>query len=84
MLLNDCRKHHKRKNEVKIPVDLNALMYWGATILSGFYQAMNDSVKAYKCENILNQWRDAATAVMWHDEVGSWLDFYMINNIKKD
>lgn len=48
------------------------------------YQDMNDSVKAYKCENILNQWRDASTAVMWHDEVGSWLDFYMINNIKKD
>lgn len=67
-----------------IPVDLNALVYWGADILSDFYRHMNVSDKAQEYETIANQWRDAVTAVLWHEEIGSWLDYDMINNIKRD
>jgi len=52
------------KTRIIIPVNLNDFMYRGATILSDFYQDMNDSIKAHKYENISNQWRDAVTVVL--------------------
>jgi len=62
-----------------IPVELNALIYWGAKILSGFYREMNVFEKSQKYETIANQWRDSVTKILWHEEVGSWLDFDVIN-----
>jgi len=61
-----------------VPVELNALMYWSAKILSHFYRKVNNTVKAEQYESIALQWRDAVTAVLWDDEVGAWLDFDMI------
>jgi len=67
-----------------IPVELNALIYWGAKIMSGFYREMNNSDKAQKYELISNSWNDAVTAVLWHEEVGSWLDYDLINNKERN
>ncbi|KAL4103583.1 hypothetical protein QTP88_018944 [Uroleucon formosanum] len=67
-----------------VPVDLNSLVYWNAKILSDFYRDINFTIKAEEYENISLQWRDAVTAVLWDEEVGSWLDFDMINNIKRN
>jgi len=66
-----------------IPVELNALIYWNAKILSDFFRAMNNTAKALEYENIYLEWNDAVTAVLWDSEVGTWLDFDMINNIKR-
>lgn len=67
-----------------IPVDLNALVYWNAKLLSEFYRELNIPDKALKYENIGNKWIEAVTAVLWHEEVGAWLDYDMLNEIKRD
>ena len=67
-----------------IPVDLNALIYWGAKILSEFYQDLQIIDKAFKYEKIAKRWIEAVTKVLWNDEVGAWLDYDTINNIKRD
>ncbi|XP_022174955.1 trehalase isoform X4 [Myzus persicae] len=72
------------KTQSIIPVDLNALVYWNAKILSDFYRELNVSDKALKYENIANKWIEAVTAVLWHEEVGAWLDYDMLNEIKRD
>jgi len=72
------------KTRFIIPVDLNALVYWNAKILSDFYRELNVSDKALKYENIANKWIEAVTAVLWHEEVGAWLDYDMLNEIKRD
>jgi len=45
---------------------------------------MNITVKALKCENISLQRRYAITAALWDEEVGAWLYFDIINNIKRN
>lgn len=30
------------------------------------------------------EWKRAVTAVLWHDEVGAWLDYDTLNDIKRD
>ncbi|XP_029340944.1 trehalase-like [Acyrthosiphon pisum] len=67
-----------------IPVELNALLYWNAKILSDFYREMNNSVKALIYESISLEWEEAVTAVLWDEEVGAWLDFDIINNIRRN
>ncbi|XP_025410177.1 trehalase-like isoform X2 [Sipha flava] len=67
-----------------IPVDLNALVYWNAKILSQFYKDLNVPDKALRYENIAKKWIEAVTAVLWHEEVGAWLDYDMLNEIKRD
>jgi len=64
-----------------VPVELNALIYWNAKILSDFYKEMNNTDKALEYETISLQWRDAVTAVLWDEVVRAWLDFDMVNNI---
>lgn len=66
-----------------VPVELNALMFWNAKILSDFYREMNNTVKALKYENISLEWNEAVTAVLWDEEIGVWLDFDVINNVKR-
>lgn len=72
------------KTKSIVPVDLNSLVYWGAAILSEFYRDINISVKADEYSTIADQWKDAVTAVLWHEDIGSWLDFDLINYIRRN
>lgn len=67
-----------------VPTDLNALIYWNAVILAEFNQYLNNTDKVKKYNDIANEWMEAVTAVLWHEEVGAWLDYDLINNIKRD
>jgi len=67
-----------------VPVDLNALIYWNAKILSDFYRDLNVSSKAKEYDIIGNHWRDAVMAVLWHEDVGAWLDYDLINKIRRN
>lgn len=67
-----------------IPVDLNAIIYWNAVILSEFYQELNVPHKMLEYKNIAEEWMEAVTKVLWHDEVGVWLDYDMSNSNKRD
>lgn len=37
-----------------------------------------------KYRRIADQWKSAVEAVLWHDEVGAWLDYDLLNYIKRD
>lgn len=67
-----------------VPVDLNALLYWNAELLSEFYELLNDSEKASDYKNKAQTWLETVTNVLWHEEVGSWLDYDMSNSMKRD
>lgn len=67
-----------------LPVDLNSLIYWNAVILSEFNEFLNNPTKAQYYSDIAKQWMEAITAVLWHEEVGVWLDYDTHNSIKRD
>lgn len=72
------------KTRYIIPVDLNAILYWNAEILSDFYQQLGNYEKTVKYRLIAQEWLEAVTAVLWHDEVGAWLDYDTLNEVKRD
>lgn len=67
-----------------MPTDLNAILYWNAQILAEFHQKLNNVEKAQKYTQIAKEWMEAVTAVLWHEEVGAWLDYDLINSVKRD
>lgn len=62
-----------------IPVDLNAIMYGNAIILAQFNQLLNNASKVEYYQRIAQQWLEAVENVLWHDDVGTWLDYDLIN-----
>nr|ACP28173.1 soluble trehalase [Locusta migratoria manilensis] len=67
-----------------IPVDLNAFVYWNAKILCRFHSMLHNQKKAqYYCTKA-NEWLDAVTEVLWHDDVGMWLDYDILNNVRRE
>jgi len=67
-----------------VPVELNSIIYWNAKILSDFYRKVNNTRKASIYEDISLQWQDAVTAILWDEEIGSWLDYDALNNIQRN
>uniref|UniRef100_A0A1Y1LKH8 Trehalase n=2 Tax=Photinus pyralis TaxID=7054 RepID=A0A1Y1LKH8_PHOPY len=67
-----------------IPTDLNAIMYWNAAILSEFYHTLNNIEKAQKYADIANEWMEAVTDILWREDIGTWLDFDLVNNVSRD
>lgn len=67
-----------------VPVDLNAIIYWNAVILADFHDLLNNVEKAKMYRETAERWLEAVTAVLWHDEVGVWLDYDLQNSIKRD
>lgn len=67
-----------------IPVDLNAIIYWNAITMSGFFKELGNIQKAVKYEDLAKQWLEAVTEILWHEEVGVWLDYDLMNEMKRD
>jgi len=67
-----------------IPVDLNAIIYWNANIMSDFYRDLGDAEKFVKYKKLASDWLEAVTQVLWHEEIGVWLDYDTLNHIKRD
>lgn len=67
-----------------MPVELNSFIYWNAVLLAEFHESFNNTEKVEYYKKIAEQWMDAVTAVLWHDEVGAWLDYDLSNSIKRD
>jgi len=72
------------KTRYIIPVDLNSILYWNAILLVEFYRNLNMSQKSENYRIIAEEWLEAVTAILWHDEVGAWLDYDIINEIKRN
>jgi len=67
-----------------IAVELNAHLYWNARIISEFYSYSNQTENSQAWLQKSDDIRDAMTKVLWSDEVGSWLDFDIVNNRLRD
>ncbi|XP_058810483.1 trehalase isoform X2 [Phymastichus coffea] len=67
-----------------VPVDLNALLYRNAVLLAEFHRRLGNASQAERYERRAADWRRAVTALLWHEEVGAWLDYDMLNDLKRD
>lgn len=67
-----------------IPVDLNAIMCGNAILLADFYEMLNNRNKAQFYRNIAKKWRKAVTDVLWHEDIGAWLDYDISNSMVRD
>ncbi|XP_066997114.2 trehalase isoform X2 [Anabrus simplex] len=85
-VLNSTNKGNITNMKIRsiIPVDLNAIIYWNAQILSEYFKMLGNIPKSTEYRGIAEQWLDAVTKVLWHEEVGAWLDYDMINDMKRD
>ncbi|XP_043505116.1 trehalase isoform X1 [Polistes fuscatus] len=72
------------KTRYIIPVDLNAILYRNAVLLSKYSRRIGNATKEAYYSTIADEWKKAVTAVLWHDEVGAWLDYDIMNEIKRD
>lgn len=62
-----------------IAVELNAILYWNALIISEFYAFKNNLQKKSEYEAKADDIKKAINAVLWNEEVGAWLDYDLIN-----
>ncbi|XP_067000009.2 trehalase-like [Anabrus simplex] len=67
-----------------IPVELNAIMYWNAYTLSRFSKQMGLRKKAKTYTKIAKDFQQAVDKVLWHEDVGCWLDFDITNNKRRE
>uniref|UniRef100_A0A0A9X6L3 Trehalase n=1 Tax=Lygus hesperus TaxID=30085 RepID=A0A0A9X6L3_LYGHE len=85
-ILNGTNQGNLTSTKVKkiIPVDLNAMIYWNADLLSKFYKKLGNTVKAIEYGLLAAEWLEAVEKILWHEEVGAWLDYDLINQMKRD
>ncbi|XP_065165308.1 trehalase-like isoform X2 [Atheta coriaria] len=67
-----------------IPVDLNAMLYQNAMILAEWHEELGNISQSSYYRTIAHTIMEAVEAVLWHEEVGSWLDYDILNGVKRD
>lgn len=67
-----------------VPVELNAILYGNAVILTNFYRRLNNEAKANYYEALANAFYNAVQELFWHEDVGAWLDWDLINNQRRN
>lgn len=75
---------HNIQTENIIPVDLNSFLFWDAVLLAKFYQKLGNVKKSQHYHNVAEQWKAAVTAVHWNENVGTWLDYDILNNKSRE
>ncbi|GLH08160.1 Trehalase [Gryllus bimaculatus] len=85
-VLNGTNKGNLTNLKVRsiIPVELNAVLYGNAKTLANYYSRFKDFNKSEMYNDIAEKLKEAVTAVLWHKEVGAWLDYDMINDKRRD
>lgn len=68
-----------------VPVELNAILYWNANLLAEFYYRIgNNREKEQEYRSKAESIYKAVQAVFWHEDVGAWLDWDLLNNQRRD
>lgn len=68
-----------------VPVELNAILYWNANLLAEFYFRIgNNRDKEHEYRQKAQEIYNAVQAVFWHEDVGAWLDWDLLNNQRRD
>ncbi|KAL0271426.1 UNVERIFIED_CONTAM: hypothetical protein PYX00_008531 [Menopon gallinae] len=72
------------KTKYIVPVDLNALLYWNADILSKLFTKVGDEQKSLLYAKKASEILEAVNKVLWLDQVGIWLDYDLLNEKERD
>ncbi|XP_053965335.1 trehalase isoform X1 [Anastrepha ludens] len=67
------------KTRSTVPVDLNAILYWNAQIISEFHEKAGNAEKSAEYKIKAAKIFEAIQAVHWNEEAGVWLDYDLIN-----
>ncbi|XP_032524853.2 trehalase isoform X1 [Danaus plexippus] len=67
-----------------VPVDLNAILCWNAGLLSEFHARLGDTSRADYYREVRARLLEAIEKVLWHEEVGAWLDFSLESGRARD
>ncbi|XP_045488241.1 trehalase isoform X1 [Pieris rapae] len=67
-----------------IPVDLNAIMSWNAELMADFHSRLGNTAKADYYKDVHASLLQAIENVLWHEDVGAWLDFSLESRRRRD
>ncbi|CAH2099262.1 unnamed protein product [Euphydryas editha] len=67
-----------------IPVDLNAIMSWNAQLMTEFHEKLLNFEKAQYYREVHARIMEAIEKVLWHEDVGAWLDFSLESGRRRD
>lgn len=67
-----------------IAVELNAILFWNAQMIAEFYKLKGDPAKTLEYELEAEKLLAGIDAVLYHEDVGAWLDYDLINNKRRD
>lgn len=67
-----------------VPVELNAMLFQNAKLLAEFFLVAGNAERSATYEKKAQDIYTAVQAVLWHDDVGAWLDYDLINNKRRD
>ncbi|CAH2987245.1 unnamed protein product [Chilo suppressalis] len=67
-----------------VPVDLNAIMCWNAQIMTEFYTILGDRNRADNYRMIHERYMHNIEKLLWHEDVGAWLDFNLESGRRRD
>lgn len=67
-----------------VPVDLNAFLFSIANTLSQFSLTLGNATKAAEYQAKAQEIYDGIQSLLWHDDVGAWLDYDMVNKKRRD
>ncbi|XP_050685580.1 trehalase-like isoform X2 [Leptidea sinapis] len=67
-----------------IPVDLNAIACWNAKLMAEFHTHLSNFDKAQYYRDVHANLLEAIEEVLWHEDVGAWLDYSMESNRRRD
>ncbi|XP_059051470.1 trehalase-like [Achroia grisella] len=67
-----------------IPVDLNSIMSWNAKLLQDFHRRVGNVAKAEYYRVVYERYMEAIEKVLWHEDVGVWLDFSLESGRPRD
>ncbi|XP_026317027.1 trehalase-like isoform X2 [Hyposmocoma kahamanoa] len=67
-----------------IPVDLNAIVCWNAELMAEFHTKLGNVDKAEYYRSVHARLMQAIEEVLWHEDVGTWLDFSLESGRRRD
>ncbi|XP_063835084.1 trehalase isoform X2 [Ostrinia nubilalis] len=67
-----------------VPVDLNAIMCGNAQLMAEFHEKLENFAMAGYYRMIHGQYMEAIEKVLWHEDVGVWLDYSLESHRRRD